>query len=258
VNRMAALVERAGKVGFDDLAALQTDVVSTPAAALARGLQEQTDALGLVHPLLEDLRDWDGAYGIADRAPVAFETLLFHVTRRLYADDGRTVSSLDGRWASLQAFLVRDLEARPRRRRAELLQAAVDAAAADAQPFATWGEMHRVRVQHLLGNIPVLGRFFRLEDLPSPGSRETLMKRSHDLVNGRHRATFGAQARHISDLGDPDANWFVLFGGQDGWLDAANYADQLALWREGRYLRLPLSDEAVRASFTRVVRATPR
>jgi penicillin amidase len=258
VDRMAALVDQAGEVGFDDLAALQTDVVSTPAAELARGLLEQADAVGVGHPLLEDLRGWDGAYGVDDRAPVAFETLLFHVTRRLYADDGRAVSSLDGRWASLQAFLLRDLEARPPRRRAELLRAAVDAAAADAEPFAAWGDMHRVRVQHLLGNVPVLGRFFRVEDLPSPGSRETLMKRSHDLVNRRHRASFGAQARHISDLGDPDANWFVLFGGQDGWLDAANYADQLPLWREGRYLRLPLTDDAVRASFTRVVVTTTR
>jgi len=109
-----------------------------------------------------------------------------------------------------------------------------------------------------LGNVPVIGRFFVVEDLPSPGSRETLMKRSHDLVNRRHRATFGAQSRHISDLADPDANWFVLFGGQDGWLGAANYADQLPLWREGRYIRLPLSDEGVDAAFTRVVRTTTR
>lgn len=259
VDRMAALVERAEAVGFDELADLQTDVVSPPAAELARGLLQQADGLGVFHPLLEDLRGWDGAYDIEARAPVAFETLLYHVTDRLYAaEDGRAVSSLDGRWASLQAFLLRDLDARPRKRRTELLQAAVAAAARDAEPFAGWGEMHRVRVQHLLGNVPVLGRFFVVDDLASPGSRETLMKRSHDLVNRRHRASFGAQARHISDLGDPDANWFVLFGGQDGWLDAANYADQLALWREGRYLRLPLSDAAVRESFTRVVRTTTR
>jgi len=258
VNRMTALVDEAGMVDVDTLAALQTDVISTPAAELARGLLDEADGLGVFHPLLEDLRGWDGAYTIDARAPVAFETLLFHVTKRLYAEDGRAVSSLDGRWASLQAFLLRDLEARPPRRRTELLQAAVAAAAADAEPFASWGEMHRVRVQHLLGNVPVIGRFFVVEDLPSPGSRETLMKRSHDLVNRRHRATFGAQSRHISDLADSDANWFVLFGGQDGWLGAANYADQLPLWREGRYIRLPLSDEGVDAAFTRVVRTTTR
>jgi penicillin amidase len=258
VERMGALVEAAGSVGFDDLAALQTDVVSTPAAELARGLVAAADEVGVFHPLLEDLRGWDGAYGIDDRAPVAFETLLYHVTRRLYGADGRAVSSLDGRWANLQAFLLRDLEARPRRRRAELLHAAAEAAAKDAEPFAGWGEMHRVRVQHLLGNVPVLGRFFVVDDLPSPGSRETLMKRSHDLVNRRHRATFGAQSRHISDLSDPDANWFVLFGGQDGWFGSASYADQLPLWREGRYLKLPLSEAGVRATFTRVVRTTTR
>jgi penicillin amidase len=258
VDRIAALVEEADRVDFETLARLQTDVISTPAAELARSLLEQADDLGLSHPLLEDLRGWEGSYGVDERAPVAFETLLYHLSERLYAGDGRAVSNLDGRWASLQAFLAGDLAARPPRRRRELLEAAVEAAAKDAESFATWGDMHRVRVQHLLGNIPVLGRFFRLEDLPSPGSRETLMKRSHDLVNKRHRASFGAQARQISDLADPDANWFVLFGGQDGWLGAANYADQLQLWREGRYIRLPLTEEAVRETFTRVVRTTTR
>jgi len=258
VDRMAAMVEAASAIGFEELAAVQVDVVSTPAAELAAGLIGEADNLGVFHPLRAVLRGWDGRYGSADRAPVAFETLLYHVAQRLYAPNGGSVSSVDGRWASLQAFLLRDLAARPRQRRLELLQAAVDAAGEDAAPFARWGDMHRMRVQHLLGNIPALGRFFRVDELPSPGSRETLMKRSHDLVNGRHRATFGAQSRHISDMADPDANWFVLFGGQDGWLGAANYADQVPLWREGRYIRLPLSTEAVREAFPRVVRTTTR
>jgi penicillin amidase len=258
VARMATLVEQAERVGFAELAALQTDVVSSPAAELAAGLVEAADEVGVFHPLLEELRGWNGAYGADDRAPVAFETLLFHVTERLYAADGRSVSSLDGRWASLQAFLLRDLEARPRQSRAELLRGAATAAARDAERFPRWGDMHRIRVQHLLGNIPVLGRFFRLDELPSPGSRETLLKRSHDLVRGEHRATFGAQSRHISDMADPDHNWFVLFGGQDGWLGSANFADQLDLWRDGRYVQLPLSREAVETNFTRVVRTTPR
>ncbi len=256
VERMAALVEANGPMAFADLAALQTDVVSVTAARLAEGLIAAADELGLLHPHLEDLRGWNGAYGIEDRAPVLFETLLYHVARGLYGGSDGEVSSLDGRWTSLETFLVADLAARPSRARLALLQDALKAAARDAEGFARWGDMHRVRVQHLLGNIPALGRFFRVDELPSAGSRETLMKRSHNLVNGKHAATFGAQSRHISDMADPDANWFVLFGGQDGWLGSANFADQVPLWRDGRYIQLPLTPTAVERAFPHVVRTT--
>jgi penicillin amidase len=64
-------------------------------------------------------------------------------------------------------------------------------------------------------------------------------------------------ARHISDLSDPDANWFVLFGGQDGWLGSAAFADQMPLWREGRAIRMPLRPATVAAEFPRVTLLRP-
>jgi penicillin G amidase len=64
-------------------------------------------------------------------------------------------------------------------------------------------------------------------------------------------------ARFVADLGDPDANWFVLFGGQDGWLGSAAFADQVPLWREGRLIRLPLRPETVDAEFPEVTALSP-
>ncbi|MEO1091539.1 MAG: penicillin acylase family protein [Pseudomonadota bacterium] len=258
VERMATLVRAKERLTVDDLRHVQTDVTSEPAARLAAGIIERADQLRLMHPLLDELRDWDGAYAIEARAPVVFETVLFHVTRGLYAGSDGKVPSDRSRWASLQTFLLADLDALPPPARLELLATTFDAAKADAAPFPRWGDMHRVRVGHLLGNVPVIGGAFRIADLPSGGSRETLMKRSHELVNQRHRATFGAQSRHVSDLADPDANWFVLFGGQDGWLGSTNFADQVELWRDGRYLQLPLTGGAVEAAFPRLMRTTTR
>ena len=65
-------------------------------------------------------------------------------------------------------------------------------------------------------------------------------------------------ARHVSDMADPDANWFVLFGGQDGWLGSAAFADQVPLWREGRSIRVPLRPATVAAEFPRVTVLSPR
>ena len=83
------------------------------------------------------------------------------------------------------------------------------------------------------------------------------MKTSHGLVAGPHDATFGSMARHVSDMADPDGNWCTLFGGQDGWLGSPAYADQIALWRERRSIRLPLQAGTVAAEFAWVSRLVP-
>ena len=83
------------------------------------------------------------------------------------------------------------------------------------------------------------------------------MKSEHGLVNGPHNPSLGSMARHVSDMSDPDANWFVLLGGQDGWFGAENFADQVPLWREQRYIKMPLTADAVEQEFTTAVRLEP-
>jgi penicillin amidase len=83
------------------------------------------------------------------------------------------------------------------------------------------------------------------------------MKTAHPASNERHKASYGSNARHISDLSDEDANYFVLLGGQDGWLNSSTFLDQVDLWRAGRYLRMPLRLETVRAEFPRRMEVTP-
>jgi penicillin G amidase len=104
----------------------------------------------------------------------------------------------------------------------------------------------------------VLGRFFKYDSFPVGSSRETPMKTAHGLVNDEHGAFYGSQSRHISDLGDPDANWFLVFGGQDGWMGSENFDDQVPLWRERRYIRLPLTAAAVAEAHPTVQRLSPR
>ena len=101
-----------------------------------------------------------------------------------------------------------------------MLRDAVATAAPRAARYRNWGEVHRLRAAHWLVNLPLLGRAFVLDSFPVGGSRETPMKSGHGLVTGPHEVSFGSMARQVSDMADPDANWFTLFGGQDGWLAA--------------------------------------
>ena len=83
------------------------------------------------------------------------------------------------------------------------------------------------------------------------------MKTAHGLTNRRHSARYGSVARHISDLADLDANYFALLGGQDGWFRSSNFADQVGLWQNGEYIRVPLRPESARKSFRHVTVLSP-
>jgi penicillin amidase len=95
----------------------------------------------------------------------------------------------------------------------------------------------------------ILGRHYRFADLPASGTSETLMKTASGLTNRRHSASYGSVARHITDLSEPDRNYFVLLGGQDGWFGSTNFLDQLGLWRRCEYIVVPLTADAARTQF---------
>jgi penicillin amidase len=95
----------------------------------------------------------------------------------------------------------------------------------------------------------LVGRFFRYGDYPIGGSRETVMKTAHGLTNDVSETSYGSQARFIADMGDPDANDFVLIGGNDGWLGSQNALDQVPLWLRGDYIRMPLRPDSVARDF---------
>ena len=137
------------------------------------------------------------------------------------------------------------------------LNAALDAAAPAIERFGTWGEMHRLRLAHLLGAAPVIGGRYRFGDAPTGGSRSTVMKTAHGLTTERHNTSFGANARHVSDLSDLDANDFVLLGGQDGWFNSSTFLDQFDLWQRGDYIRIPLQLATVRTTFSRHMTLRP-
>jgi penicillin amidase len=260
VHRLREQLRSQERIGLDALRRLQFDVVSPVAAGLAGALVAQIDqahAAERFPAFLSRLKEWDGSYDAASGGAVGFETLLCHVASALYERKPGWLQSGFAQWALLSDYLIPDLQSLPAERRAALLRESVARAARDCARYRGWGEMHRLRVAHFLYLLPVIGSRFVLRDLPAGGSRETVMKTAHDLVRGRHYATYGSQARFLTDLGDLDANYFVLFGGQDGWLGSSTFDDQVHLWRSGEYMRLPLRLDSVAREFRRMTTLSP-
>jgi penicillin amidase len=260
VERLYALLRAKQTLSIGDLASLQQDTLSLSSLALKTALVAAIIESKLANSspdFMRTLEAWDGHYGADQAGPVAFEMLLFHLAQRLYGSTDRKVPAVAGEWGQLVHYLPRDLAARPEAERKALIAAALADAAAASRGYKNWGDMHRLRVGHALQAVPLLGRWFVLEDLPVSGSRNTVLKTSHGLVNGRHYTTYGSQARQLCDLSDPNLSWFVLLGGQDGWLGSANFADQVEIWRQGRAIQMPLTEAAVASQFPTQMKLTP-
>jgi penicillin amidase len=257
VRRMREIIEGNGKMGVEDLERLQQDVYM-PSSMLLRDLVlRKLEAAGLAAPAdphkseaIDLIRGWDGHYRIDSRGALAFELFLAGLTARFYSDalgdgDGAAFATV-GR---IKELLLEDLAAADGARLKPALEGALAAAAERLPSFTAWGDAHRLRLAHPLGFLPVLGSRYRYGDVPVAGSNDTVMKTAHAPVEDRHPTRYGSNARHISDLSDVDRNWFVLLGGQDGWINSANFLDQSKLWLQGRYIQVPLRIESVRDRF---------
>ncbi len=262
---MAELVRQADTLALADIKRLQRDIYMPSAIRLRDLFLDGLAASGLAGPTergrkeaVEVLRDWDGRYQADSRAPVAFEAFRKAFSSRFYevtygAQDWAAFASV-GR---IKSLMLEDIGRAEPARLEPALAAGLEAAAEALDEYADWGEMHRLSLSHPLGFLPLVGRRYRFVDHPIGGTTDTLMKTAHGLTDTRHSVRYGSTARHISDLSDPDANYFVLLGGQDGWINSSTFADQLPLWLDGAYIRMPLRMETVRARFPRRMELTP-
>ncbi len=244
------------KVDASDMAALfrddrQPNVLGLRdllASHIPSGLNERRAAFR------DALRAWDGRYAAASRGALAFELLLGETARLLLGD--AEIASLETVWTT-RALVGDALRRHDGPALADAVSAVLPLVVRRFRRLRTWGEAHRHRPQHPFGALPGLGRRFRLASFAGDGGNDTLNKTGHALMRGRHVIRFGATSRYVFDLADLDANEVALFGGQDGWLGSENYADQIALWRDGRGMTLPLRPETASATFPHVTVLRP-
>jgi len=245
IGRLKELLGATAAIDFTAIAAIQQDTAMPSAGSIRDRL---VPLLGARAPrgLTDVLRHWDLRYDADSSGALAFELLLYHLCVALHGKRRPRVYSAS--W-NARGLLFNDITRAPDGAIAAALHRAAPPAARALRRFGTWGQIHRIELRHLLGEVPVFGRRYRFAAAPAQGGNDTLLKTGNALTARRHRCTFASTARYVSDMSDPDANWFVLLGGQDGWLGSTTLVDQVALYRGGRYIRMPLRPETVRAEF---------
>lgn len=258
IHRISELLSMQSKIDSDDLKRVQRDVRMSSALELRDTLIACIDELGLDFPSDHDIRElvtllrsWSGYYRVASRGALAFELIVHYLSKRYYGPTfGAIKTATYATVGRIKPLLEEDMAREPPERLRELLTAAMGQAAARLKKFENWGAMHRYGLSHPLGALPLLGKRYRFRDYPAPGSSDTVMKTAHGSTDHMHRVGYGAAARHVSDLSDLDRNWFVLLGGQDGWINSSTFADQAPLWLESAYIQMPMRLETVRETFT--------
>lgn len=254
-RRWSSLLSHAPSVSIEDLMVWQNDVFVSDALDLKTFMVERFSG-DLNHSQKAHwarLQSWDGYYDVDSAGAPVFELLTLSLATTLLEQDvpnqklSRTLLDTDD-WRTFLQPALRELDDEAFN---SLIQDALAAVERDADRFQSWGDMHVQPMRYPLGLIPVLGNRFRYFEYPSPGSSSTINKAGFGATEGKRSVTFGAQARHISDLSDMNENYFVMHGGNDGWLDNENMLDQLETWRNGDYYRIPMAMDDVREEFSR-------
>lgn len=255
--RLSQWIAQRTKVSVADLKMMQLDVYSASAHALQQLLLRKLPNFqpkSEQRALWQSFRLWSGKFDKDSQGAVVFYALMFELWQKALASfDPERREQLSGtdRW---KAMLGKWMQAQPQQPLAKGVERGLVKAAECIKDYPNWGKFTVMTPQTIFGRLPLIGKRFRREGvIPISGSSDTINKYGRALSLDRVDVSYGASARHISDLSDPDANYFVLNGGQDGWIFNENIDDQLGLWQEGKYIQVPLRMESVRKHFSAFV-----
>ena len=260
-RRIFAVLDRARPASVETMERLQRDVSSEPALALRDLILDLYDRSAhdrersrYNRPVVVALRLWDGSYDADSAGALALELMKSLLMAGLHSATER--AAFGSVWHA-RDLLYRSLAAGQKDRTARIVAKCIEHAVPPFRKYHVWGNIHRLRLRHPLGMLPVAGKRFQFGEWGAGGNGDTVMKTGAGSGMGPHGVSYGSIARHISDLSQPDHNWFCLLGGQDGWLGSDTVLDQVAWWREGKYLKVPMTPDAIARDFPFVTVVKP-
>lgn len=267
----------------EDMAALQSDVVSLPARAivprvLAAIAAEQSGDADL-RLAAELLRAWDGTLAAGSAAAALYEAVLHRwfanafrprLGDELFASwvdqssavllaSMRLLDEPDEFWLAPSLAGVTGAEAM----RDALLRRCVRQAVAELRKRlgddpATWrwGRLHTVYFGHGAARTPELRRLFDVGPFEMPGDGFTPNNTGQNF-RFSHRQVAVASYRQVVDLGDPDRSLSIHTIGQSGQPEHPHYADFAPLWARGAHHPMLFTRAAIEREAEATLRLVP-
>ncbi|MBS0419893.1 MAG: penicillin acylase family protein [Proteobacteria bacterium] len=268
-QRIHDVISEAGRTGHkltvNDMAALQSDVVSIPARHLQPLLRLAIGAAGPSAPestrsAAAMLLGWDGALREDSAAAVLYELWTRQLSQLLVErvvppaaraamptlPTARVVTILESMSSDRNAILVSALTAA--RARLQTLQGA------DPAKWS-WGALHQVHFRHALDATPAGAALFDLGPLPRSGDGDVVQATS--TATDSFEQVAGASYREIFDLNNWDDSLAINAAGQSGQPGSPHYADLVSMWHDGQYFQLAYTKAAVDRVTTDILELKP-
>ncbi|HHC07196.1 MAG TPA: penicillin acylase family protein [Actinobacteria bacterium] len=120
-----------------------------------------------------------------------------------------------------------------------------------------WGRVRPLTFRHPVGERKPLDRIFDHGPFPWGGDANTIPQAAVSFLDPTTNSPFVPSLRMVVDVGDWDANRFVLPGGQSGNPLSPHYADQLEAWKRGAGISIGFSETAVELATRHVLDLLP-
>ena len=270
-HRIDAVLAQRSAVTVAEMFALQDDVVDVLAPRVIAAAAAIADA----HPLLTELRGWDGRLEADSHQALVYELWVReHLTPALRRHAIAALLPPASR-GDFEAYLA---TVPPPKRDDELLAALLETGADHLAAIVTdslertrqdlltrfglrdatavWGDLHRARADHPLRRLlPGLeDELLTTGDRPTGGSPNTLRLSMSDAA---YRKMVGATFRVVVDVGGWDGSLAMNSPGQSGDPRSRHYRDLVTRWIDGDPLPLRYTRAAVDASTVGLIRLLP-
>lgn len=245
--RLNQLVSGKSKVTADDMAQFQYDTFSILNSVFAKEIVARQAASA---ETIELLKNWDGRMTSASKAAVLVNEIRNAFRKRiLEAAFGAEITNNIG-WANEGNFIEKVLRTKPKSWlpkefstydallktcEADALQTLAKRMGTDREKW-TWGEYGKIRLNHPLAGVPLIGAQFAIPALPLLGSGSAAAS-----------PNVGASVsmRLIATPGNWDATRQVIPTGESGNPNSPHWKDQIENWYSGNTPVFPFSKAAV-------------
>lgn len=265
-RRIAERLDELPQASARDMAALQSDVVSTMARDVLPTLLKLTPKTEANTQALDRLAHWNGEMRRDRAEPLIFTAWWRHLLHAIYADEfgeswgevlprpGVVLRTLGERTAWCDAQRTPAVETCPEKLAQSLDDALKDLAVRyGSNPDKwRWGTAHRARLAHpLLSRIPVLGLLFKVEpetdgDNWTVNRAQSRLLDDYDPYGGMH----GAGYRAVYDLADLEHSLFQMSLGQSAHRLSPHFSDLARAWADGTPFRIGKEPEGPTLTMT--------